>query len=85
MVIAKEMIEDGTVTDRDMAISTVKYAKRVGSKPKDMKKKDQDEWRTTFINEFNGNDRVRQGQFNAEEETDKVMQKINAYYDKKNK
>lgn len=85
MVIAKEMIDDGTVTDRDMAISTVKYAKRVGSKPKDMKKKDQDDWRTTFINEFNRNDRVRQGQFNAEEETDKVMKKINAYYDKKNK
>ena len=85
MVIAKEMIDDGTVTDRDMAISTVKYAKRVGSKPKDMKKKYQDDWRTTFISEFNRNDRVRQGQFNAEEETDKVMQKINAYYDKKNK
>ena len=85
MVIAKEMIDDGTVTDRDMAISTVKYAKRVGSKPKDMKKKDQDDWRTTFINEFNRNDRVKQNLFNAEEETDKVMNRINAYYDKKSK
>ena len=85
MVIAKEMIDDEIVTDRDMAISTVKYAKRVGSKPKDMKTKDQEEWRTTFINEFNRNDRVKQNLFNAEEETDKVMNRINAYYDKKSK
>ena len=52
---------------------------------KDMKKKDQDDWRTTFINEFNRNDRVKQNLFNAEEETDKVMNRINAYYDKKSK
>ena len=50
-----------------------------------MKKKDQEDWRTTFIDEFNRNDRVKQNLFNAEEETDKVMDRINAYYDKKSK
>ena len=46
--------------DRKRAISTAKYVARMGGKDTtEMKKKDRDEWHTTFTSEFEGNDKIR--------------------------
>lgn len=85
MVAGYQLEKDGTVSSRNMGIATVKYAKRVGSKPKDMKQKDKDEWHKTFVKEFENNSHIKNNSLNVDNEVDKVMKRINAFYDIKNK
>lgn len=85
MMTLNSMVQDGTFTDRDMAIATRKYAKRAGSKIGDMKQKDQDEWHTTFAKEFRKNPRLKKENLDADKEADKVIKLTNTYFDRMNK
>ena len=85
MMTLNSMVQDGTFTDRNMAIATRKYAKRAGSKIGDMKQKDQDEWHTTFAKELRKNPRLKKENLDADKEADKVIKLTNTYFDRMNK
>lgn len=85
MMTLNSMVQDGTFTDRNMAIATRKYAKRAGSKIGNMKQKDQDEWHTTFAKEFRKNPRLKKENLDADKEADKVIKLTNTYFDRMNK
>ncbi len=85
MMTLNSMVQDGTFSDRDMAIATRKYAKRAGSKIGNMKQKDQDEWHTTFAKEFRKNPRLKKENLDADKEADKVIKLTNTYFDRMNK
>lgn len=85
MMTLNSMVQDGTFTDRNMAIATRKYAKRAGSKIGNMKQKDQDEWHKTFAKEFSENPRLRKENLDADKEADKVIKLTNTYFDRMNK
>lgn len=84
MMTLNSMVQDGTFSDRDMAIATRKYAKRAGSKIGNMKQKDQDEWHTTFAKEFRKNPRLKKENLDADKEADKVIKLTNTYFDRMN-
>ena len=84
MIAINKLKKNGTVSTKDMGIATFKYAKRVGSKPKDMKKQDRDEWHNTFVNELKNNSYVKYSNLNVDDEVDKIMNRINSFYDAKN-
>lgn len=84
MIAAYKLEQDGVVANRNMGIATVKYAKRLGSKPSDMKDKDKKEWHTTFKNELQNNKHIRSQNLDLDKEADKIMDRVNAFYNVKN-
>ena len=74
-----ELQKNGIVKDRNMAISTAKYAKRIGSDTTKMKKKDRDDWRNTFSSEFKENEKVKKENIDAEKLSTTVLKRVDAF------
>lgn len=77
--------KDGTIRNinRDMAIAGVKYGKRLGGKPGDMKEKDRKEWHTTIANELGSHKAFNSSNMDKDKKTDEVFDVVNSYYDYK--
>ena len=74
-----ELQKNRIVKDRNMAISTAKYAKRIGSDTTKMKKKDRDDWRDTFSLEFKENEKVKKENIDAEKLSTTVLKRVDAF------
>lgn len=85
----KQKDENGNVTtrsiNRDMAIAGIKYGKRLGSRPRDMKEKDRKEWRDTISGEFANHSAFNKANMDKDKKTQEVFDIVNSFYDYKNK
>lgn len=81
IIAINEMLDKNIVQDVNMGISTAKYASRLGSSPKNMKKKDRDEWHKTLTEEFGKNEKVIKNNLNSEDIATTIMNRINKFND----
>ena len=81
IIAINEMMDNNVVQDVNMGISTAKYASRLGSSPKNMKKKDRDEWHKTLTEEFGRNEKVIKNNLNSEDIATTIMNRINKFND----
>ena len=65
--------------DRNTAIATAKYHRRIGQDTSKMKKKDKDDWHKTFESEFSQNQTIQQNGMNATDMADRTMRLVEAY------
>ena len=75
MIAIHELQEENIAENREQAVAVHKYAQRTGDTSK-MKKKDKDEWKNTFKEEFQ---KVGHSEENAEKASDNTFDMIERY------